>query len=542
MLRRGLVVWLAAIAFGLASEATAWSWDPPGHWLPDLAAGTALLTCGLVATRLRPNGWTGWLLSAAGLLWFVPNFSETNSMVVAELAAALLFAHRGPLLHAILTYPLGRTAPPVVGGAVVLSYGAAVGQAFWPQPWLAISAAGLVLAVSLGRYAGSVRSDRRARLFALAAATAWAVLICGEELARGLSRGDRLDAELLTAYELSVAVVAVILTVGLRQTSWERALVSDLVVELGAAPSGGLRGELAAVLGDPGLEVGWWVEETASYVDGDGRLLRIGLVGDDRSVTPVLRDGRPVAVLVHDSAVLTDPALVEAVGAAVGLVAANARLRAEVGERVADVAASRLRIVQAADEQRRLLEARVHEGALRRLDQLAALLDDAQATAHGDRTTQQVEGARERLARTEEELRRLARGLHPRDLVRRGLAATLTELADESALLVRVEGTASAPPDIEAAAYFVCSEALANATKHSNASTVTITLGSREGAVIVEVADDGVGGAHPVNGTGLQGLEDRVGALGGTLEVVSPPRGGTRVVAVLPTGLAAGAG
>jgi signal transduction histidine kinase len=417
-----------------------------------------------------------------------------------------------------------------------------VAQAFWPQPWLAISVAGLVLAVSLGRFAGSVRSDRRARLFALAAATAWAVLICGEELVRGLSGGDRLDAELLVVYELSVAVVAIILTLGLRQTSWERALVSDLVVELGAASSGGLRDELATALDDPGLEVGWWVAETASYVDGDGRQLRIGLEGDDRSVSPVLRDGRPVAVLVHDSAVLTDPALVEAVGAAVGLVAANARLRAEVAQRVADVTASRLRIVQAADEQRRLLEARVHEGALSRLDQMATLLDDAGATARGERTTQQVAGARERLARTEEELRRIARGLHPRDLARHGLAATLTELADESALVVRVEGMASAPPDVEAAAYFVCSEALANATKHSNASTVTITLASSEGAMIVEVADDGVGGADPVHGTGLQGLKDRVGAFGGRLEVVSPPRGGTRVVAVLPTGLAAGTG
>ena len=541
MLRRGLVVWLSGIAFGLASEAAAWSWDLPGHWLPDLAAGAALLTGGLVATRLRPNGWTGWLLTAAGLAWFVPNFSGVDSIVISQLAAALLFAHRGPLLHAILTYPLGRTALPVVGGAVVLSYGAAVGQAFWPQPWLGICAAGLVLAVSFGRYAGSARTDRRVRLFALAAATAWAVLICGEELARDLSGRDRIDSELLVAYELSVAVVAVILTLGLRQTSWERALVSDLVVELGAAPSGGLRGELATALDDPGFEVGWWVAETSEYVDGDGRPLRIGLEGDDRSVTPVLRDGRPVAVLVHDSAVLTDPALVEAVGAAVGLVAANARLRAEVRARVADVTASRLRIVQAADEQRRLLEARVHEGALRRLDELATLLDDAGATAHGDRTAQQVEGVRERLARTEEELRRLARGLHPRDLARRGLAATLSELADESALNVRVEGSASAPPDLEAAAYFVCSEALANATKHSDASTVTITLGSREGVLIVEVADDGLGGADPLNGTGLQGLEDRVRALGGSLEVVSPPGGGTRVVAVLPTS-APGAG
>jgi signal transduction histidine kinase len=360
-------------------------------------------------------------------------------------------------------------------------------------------------------------------------------MICGEELARGLSRGDPLDAELLAGYELSVAVVAVILTLGLRQTSWQQALVSDLVVELGAAPRGGLRGELAAVIGDPRLEIGWWIEETASYVDDDGRPLSVGLEGDDRSVTPVLRDGRPVAALVHDPAVLTDPALIEAVAAAVGLVAANARLRAEVRERVADVAASRLRIVQAADEQRRLLEAKVHECALRRLNQLAALLDDARATAHGERTPQQVDAARERLARTGDELRRLARGLHPRDLASSGLAATLTELADESALCVLVEGTASASPDVEAAAYFVCSEALANATKHSRATTVTITLTSREGALVVEVADDGVGGADPANGTGIQGLEDRVRALRGTLEVVSPPAGGTRVVAVLPS-------
>src|SRR4051812_25643426 len=143
MLRRDQVVWISGIAFGLASEATAWSWRLAGHWLPDLATGLALLTCGLVASRLRPHGWNGWLLTAAGLAWFVPNFSDVGSVVIAQLAAALLLAHRGPLLHVILTYPDGRTASLVVRGAVVLSYVAAIGQAFWPQSWLAIAAAGL---------------------------------------------------------------------------------------------------------------------------------------------------------------------------------------------------------------------------------------------------------------------------------------------------------------------------------------------------------------------------------------------------------------
>ena len=144
------------------------------------------------------------------------------------------------------------------------------------------------------------------------------------------------------------------------------------------------------------------------------------------------------------------------------------------------------------------------------------------------------------LARTQEELRRLARGIHPRELSERGLAAALASLARDVPLPVKLAVSAAGdPPAAAACAYFVCSEALANVAKYAAASHVTVSVRSDPGGTTVEVEDDGVGGADPGRGTGLRGLADRVETLGGTLTVDSPPGRGTRLVAVIPHGAGA---
>jgi signal transduction histidine kinase len=204
-----------------------------------------------------------------------------------------------------------------------------------------------------------------------------------------------------------------------------------------------------------------------------------------------------------------------------------------------ELAASRARLVQAADEARRRIERDLHDGAQQRL--VAAALE---LTLLERRLERDPEDARSILARIREqlecglaELRDLARGIHPAVLTERGLEAALDALIQRAPMPVELRAAVPERPDaaIEAAAYFLVSEALTNVAKYAHADTVSVDVASTGDALVVTVADDGVGGADLERGSGLRGLADRVGAIGGRLELSSPPGGGTQLRAHLPT-------
>jgi len=303
--------------------------------------------------------------------------------------------------------------------------------------------------------------------------------------------------------------------------------VTGLVVDLGEPAAGGmLRDRLARALGDPTLVVGYWLPEQGRYVDEAGRTVGLPAGDAGRAVTPIEEGSRRVAVLVHDPAVLDEPALLSAVGSAARLAVSNARLQAEVGARVGKLEASRRRIVEASDEQRRRLERELRDGAERRLAHVAELLADC---------GEPLAEVRAGVDAAQAELREFARGMHPATLAERGLQASAGELAARSPIPVAVTVPAGRfPPAIEAAAYFVCAESLTNVAKHASASQARIRIVHEHGRLTVVVADDGIGGADPSRSSGLRGLCDRVEALGGSLAVDSPPGGGTRVMATLP--------
>jgi signal transduction histidine kinase len=251
----------------------------------------------------------------------------------------------------------------------------------------------------------------------------------------------------------------------------------------------------------------------------------------------VKREGQPVAALVHDPAVLEDPGLLEAVASAAQLAAANARLQAEVRARVEELAASRRRILAVRDEERRRLERRLHDKAEARLGELAVTLRRGQRSTTDQRTREQIAHAEDQLARTLEELRRLAHGLHPRVLAEHGLAGALAALAKDLPVPVDINvPSTQLPEQVAVAAYFVCAEALANVAKHAAAAHVAVAVTASEDRVKVEIADDGVGGADPAHGSGLRGLADRVETFGGTLQVESTSGHGTRLAAEIPLG------
>jgi signal transduction histidine kinase len=526
----------AAVAAGLAAEWVRVGWDDPRHWIPDLTVGWTFIGCGLVAARRRPESRSGLLMAATGFTWFVGNFAQVGVAAVAWVAAQLVYLHRGPLVQLLLTYPSGRSGSRLVRGAVVVGYVVAVITPIW-RSGATIVLAVLLLAVCARDYARSVGRLRRARRIALQAAAGLSVVLLAIAGANLLLPPAEVSGPSLLVYEAALCVLAGGLLAGLLVAPWRQADVADLVVELGQARPGTLRGALARALGDPSLEIGYWLPDRAVFVDAEGRVLALPDPGTGRSVTVVEREGQPVAALVHDPAVLEDPGLVEAVTSAAQLAAANARLRAEVQARVEELGASRRRILAARDEERRRLERRLHEGAEARLGELAVTLRRGQGLAAGEQTRDQLAHAEDQLGRTLEELRRLAQGLHPRVLAEHGLADALAALAKDLLLPVEIKVTGNRLPQwVAAAAYFVCAEALTNTAKHAAATRVTVAVTASDGRLRVEITDDGVGGADPARGSGLRGLADRVEASGGTLQVQSVPGRGTHLAAEIPLG------
>jgi signal transduction histidine kinase len=204
--------------------------------------------------------------------------------------------------------------------------------------------------------------------------------------------------------------------------------------------------------------------------------------------------------------------------------------------------ASRARIVEAADAARQRIERDLHDGAQQRLVSLALNLRLLQANLDaGSEAARELEAARSELEDTLEELRDLARGIHPNVLTDRGLTAALNGLVGRSPVPVELDadGCDDLAEPVQITLYFIVAEALTNALKHSGCNRVTVQVGADDGAATVEVRDNGVGGTDPSRGSGLRGLGDRVSALGGTLEIESPAAGGTTIRARVPVPAAA---
>jgi signal transduction histidine kinase len=529
------VWWPTGIGVGLFAERVAFGFRDPGQWFPDLVAGWTLIGGGLVAWRGRPESRVGLLLVASGFAWFLGNFASVSTAWIAWVAAHGVYLHRGPLVHAVVTFPMGRAATRLERAAVAVGYVAALVTPVWRNESVTVGLAVLLVIVAARRYMTAVAGERRARRTAMWVAVAVGAVLAGGAFARLAWPGDTAEDASLLAYQVVLCLSAVVLAGGLSSRPWEQVAVTDLVVELGEARSDALRDSLARALGDPTLVVGYWVSEAAGFVDATGRPLSLPSAGDGRAWTVVEGGSGPIAVLVHHAALLDTPALVESIGAATRLASVNARLQAEVQAQIAELEGSRRRIVTAGDEEHRRLEARLRAGAERRLEQLAARLSAARAAADNGRAAELLAGIKGQLATTLDELRSLAAGLHPRLLTESGLAGALPALAARCPTPVQLMASEERlPAAIEAAVYFVCSEALTNVAKHAAATQASAAVHIGDGRVVVEVCDNGVGGADPSAGTGLRNLVDRVEALGGTLVVTTD--GGTRLVAELPLG------
>ena len=316
-----------------------------------------------------------------------------------------------------------------------------------------------------------------------------------------------------------------------------RAGLAELFRDLRAMRGAELQDALARTLGDPELVVAYRAPEQEAYADAHGHPVVLPAPGGDRAVAALERDGREMAALVYDAALDEDPELIETVCAAAGIALENEHLHTESQLRLAELRASRQRIVAAGDAERRRLERNLHDGAQQQLVALALQLQLIQTGIRRDPATAAalVTTASDQLAQSLAELRELARGIHPA-VLDHGLESALESLAGRSTVPTAVfcdvpEGLSH---EVELAAYFVACEALANIAKYAEATTASLRVAPTPGGVAIEIADNGVGGADESAGTGLRGLTDRVEALGGSLLVTSPPGAGTVITAELP--------
>jgi signal transduction histidine kinase len=504
-----------------------------------LLVGWSFVGTGLFAWWRRPANGSGALMVAAGFAWFATSLSASDDDLLYTIGIALDALFPGIIGHLLLVFPAGRAQTRAERACVAAIY---VVVTVLQVPSLLFEEPGEPQNLLIV-HADQALSDALdvVQLIAALIVFAWSWLIIvpraragGAALRRPLmpvlvtggvaftvfavakvfdAAGDTSNA-LNWASEALVATVPFGFLVGLLRTRLAQgAAVSELIARLGDAPGEGpLRAALADALGDPTVALAYWLPETCRFVDARGRPVEVSGSG----WTEVELQGRRIAAIAHDPALHDEPQLVRAAGTAAALALENQRLEAELRARIEDLRASRARLVEAGDSERRRLERNLHDGAQSRLVALALKLQLARrAVDDGSAAATLLEESSAELQASLAELRELARGLHPIVLTDRGLTAAVRILASRAPVPVDVGALPEQrlPPPVEIAVYFVVSEALTNVAKYARAASAAVAIAVVDGTVRVEVSDDGVGGADVGAGSGLRGLADRVAAL-----------------------------
>jgi signal transduction histidine kinase len=535
--------------------------------------GWSLIGSGLLAARSRREDHLALALIFTGFAWFASILPLSDNPVLFTAGEVLYAFYYAGFLYLILSFPAGRLQGKIdrtlMAITIVL---VTAGQVAWllfadsrrlvcptcPENLLQVTrddgiarllyalrqAVGLVVALAAigllaGRWHRASRPQRRAVMPVVVAGAVTCALLIVAYVASVLHMPTALALGRATWFVAAAIPVAVLLVFIQRRMA--QGAVAGLVVELGAPGAAvDLRGALSRALGDPSLALAYWYPAESRYVDPGGRPVELPEAGTGRGSTVIERDGQPVAALIHDPALEYNSGLVDSVCAAAGLTLDNERLQAELRARLVDLQASRARLVEATDTGRRRIERDLHDGAQQQLVALRISLGLARQLV-----TSSPGEAAELIAQTErqatdalEELRELARGIYPPLLADLGLRAALEAQARKAAIPVTVEAPdlGRYPQKTEAAVYFCVLEALQNVAKYAQAPAARVTLRPDGQWLVFTVEDDGRGfdPATTPRGTGLQGISDRLGALGGTADVTAAPGRGTRVTGRVP--------
>jgi signal transduction histidine kinase len=518
---------------------------------------------GIVVWWSRPDSHFGPLMIVAGFTTFLTTLSWSSNDALFTLGQALDVVAPVVFLHVFLAFPSGRLRGRFERVLVVIAYMTAIGLElirmlfgdFGPHNLLELApnarATELLMQVQLVAISGfclcgvwilaarrrrSGRPLRRSLALLVDVFALSLVMIALLFLSAAFSGPWVAQVRWITFITLGFAPLALVL--GLVGARLARSSLGDLFVELREDPTpADLRDALARALRDPSLTLAYWLPQFRSWVDLDGRPMKLPSEHSQRAATLIDRDEGHVAALLHDPALQDEPELLDAVGAAAAIALENGRLHAELRARLEELKGSRARIVEAGQNERRRLERNLHDGAQQRLIALSLELSLLEERMDGDPEARaHLDQARREVATSLEELRDVARGIHPAVVSAHGLAVALEQLAARAPVPVRlnVDLAGRLPERLEVGAFYLVSEGLANVGKHAKATSATVDVTRTNGQVVVEVVDDGIGGADTELGSGLRGLADRVEALEGRLRVWSPKGGGTRLRAEIP--------
>lgn len=559
----------AVMLFGAATAAAGLDSTLPGApsaWVAvaDIAAGWSFAVVGAVLRIRYPASRVGTLAILVGFASFLPDIRWFGTSLTWTLGSVLTDIHLVVLAWLILAFPRGRLGGDervFVGGVATYFAVLAVAGHLFEEPapgcgtcppsvlvirndpalsdliWDVGQVLNLVvIAVLVGLIARKWRRSSPAARRGMSPVV-WALGPIGLALALAFLEplvgfGAAGADAVLIVERLALVVFPLALGVGMVRTRLDHARAADLAASVGRVPTAGdLEGMVAAALGDPSARLGFWSEPHGELIDASGRPLD----PDGRDSADIFsRDGERLGAVVYDPAV--DPDLVASVGATLTLALRNERLHAELRRQLIEVEASRERIAEAAMAERRRIERDLHDGAQQGLLALGASLGAIRSRSDGE-VADLLDEAIADLRNVIDDLRELARGVHPPILAERGLGPAVEYLAERSPVPVRVQTTARrCRQSAEAAAYFLVAEALANATRHTRPTHVDVVVAVEDGWLRVSVSDDGDGGADSEAGSGLQGLADRLEALGGEFRVVSRHGRGTTIEGSLPCG------
>jgi signal transduction histidine kinase len=565
------VLWALAVAGCLAAGASVALALTSDHIPQPAALQAALLDwvtlpyilAGLVAWWRRPDSRFGPLMVAAGFAMFVSSLQWTNVALPYTVGLAFDLVPVAIFMHVFLAFPTGRLERRVERVVVGAAYSAALGAQFVKMALGGVGGDNLLAVVTEPSTALTVQKVQLITLSVLALSGVALLALRRLDVGRPLRRWVAL---LVDSFALGLVMIAVLLLagafelpafetirrvtfgvlgiapiaflIGLLDARLARSSVGDLVVELDADPGPAqLRDSLSRALGDPSLTLAYWLPEFESWADLDGRPVALPERDGERATTLIDRDGQHMAALLHNRSLRDEPELLDAVCAAAGMALENGRLHVELRARVEELRGSRQRVIDAGQHERRRLERNLHDGAQQRLIALSLELGLLEERLDKDADARaRLDHARGEIALSLQELRDVARGIHPAVVSGHGLAVGIESIAARAPVPVRlaVELDGRVDEGIEMAAYYVVCESLANVGKHAQATSATVAVSRANGELVVEVVDDGVGGADSERGTGLRGLADRVEALGGRLRVWTPRGGGTRVRADIP--------
>ncbi len=574
----------AIVFVGVTAAVAAASGAPVRFLVLDTAGALAFVLAGAIAWKRRPDVLAGPILVGCAVLWSLGSYSPTMLPVVTHLG----FAFEGwyDVALALLVLALPARWPDPRGMRIVAVLAAAFGVrsigrlllqdprlypdavGVPPNPFaiapdrvafetievgasLAIAVACLIVAgIATGRLLAGSRATRRV-LWPLLSAGVVAMVVATLDAA-GTAVSTATGRPLVELSEPWSEVVAwagfaarVLIPVGFLlgtlRTRIAAGPIVPLAAEVGRLPSPArMEAALQAALGDPSVRLLRRDPADESWVDADGHRVPLPPEGPMRAVTRLESGGRPIAAIVHDPVLREDPSLIGAVTAVLRLGVQNERLEAEVRAQLDAVRASRVRLVGAAEEERRRLERDLHDGAQQRLVGVSLALQRARAAADDptippalrdelDRTAAELHGAIG-------ELRELARGIHPAILEDEGLPTAVASLARRAGIPVELEIAVDGrlPRSVETTAYFAIAESLTNVARYARAGSARVSVVARDQRLHIVIEDDGIGGADPTRGTGLRGVADRIGALDGRFEMRSPTGGGTRISAEIP--------